>query len=244
MRLIAGIFWKTYFLLYFSLTLIVLFPLFFIFLLHPAVYSLAFALKRFWAHLLVLGGGIYPSVVWRYKPQSNDTFVIVSNHTSYLDIVVSYCFLKHYFVFMGKEELRKLPLFRIFFKDMNITVNRKSKVGSHRAFLRAGKELQKGRSVMIFPEGTISKKAPLMQPFKNGAFKLALDLQIPILPVTFIDNYQLLEDKPYFRGIMRPGISRVVVHQPVSTTGLGEQQLEELKTKVRNIIEQPLLDKK
>lgn len=238
MRLIAGIFWKTYFLLYFSITLILLFPLFFVFLLHPSLYPVAFLLKRFWAGLLVLGGGIVPSVHWKYKPRKEDTFVIVSNHSSYLDIVLSYCFLKHYFVFMGKEELRKLPLFRIFFKDMNITVNRKSKVGSHRAFLRAGKELKSGRSVMIFPEGTISKKAPLMHPFKNGAFKLAIDLQIPVLPVTFIDNYKLLEDKPYFRGIMRPGISRIVVHEPVSTIGLNEDNLNELKLKVRTIIEQ------
>jgi 1-acyl-sn-glycerol-3-phosphate acyltransferase len=220
-----------------------LFPLFYLFLLHRSLYPFAFVLKKFWARLLALGGAIYPSVVWNYKPQKNQTFIIVSNHTSYLDIVISYCFLSHYFVFMGKEELRKLPLFRIFFKDMNITVNRKSKLGSHRAFLRAASELKAGHSVMIFPEGTISKKAPLMQPFKNGAFKLAIDLQIPILPVTFMDNYKLLEDKPYFRGIMRPGVSRIVVHQPIATTGISEDGLEALKQTVKETIEKPFLTK-
>jgi 1-acyl-sn-glycerol-3-phosphate acyltransferase len=239
MRLIAGIIWKTYFLLYFSVTLILLFPLFYLFLLHRSLYPYAFVLKKFWARVLAFGGGVYPSVTWDYKPQKDQTFIIVSNHTSYLDIVISYCFLSHYFVFMGKEELRKLPLFRIFFKDMNITVNRKSKLGSHRAFLRAASELKMGRSVMIFPEGTISKKAPKMQPFKNGAFKLAIDLQIPILPVTFMDNYKLLEDKPYFRGIMRPGISRIVVHKPIATTGISEAGLERLKETVKETIEKP-----
>jgi len=239
MRLIAGILWKTYFLLYFSLTLMLLFPLFYIFLLSPSFYPIAFKLKRFWAWLLVFGGGVIPSVKWKYKPKKSETFVIVSNHSSYLDIVVSYCFLDNYFIFMGKQELRKLPLFRIFFKDMNITVDRKSKVHSHKAFVRAAKELSLGKSVMIFPEGTISKKAPLLQPFKNGAFKLAIDLQIPILPVTFLDNFRLLEDKPYFRGIMRPGRSRIVVHKPVLTAGLQEFQLEELKLKVKKIIEEP-----
>jgi 1-acyl-sn-glycerol-3-phosphate acyltransferase len=96
---------------------------------------------------------------------------------------------------------------------------------------------------MIFPEGTISKKAPLMQPFKNGAFKLAIDLQIPILPVTFMDNYKLLEDKPYFRGIMRPGVSRIVVHQPIATTGISEDGLEALKQTVKETIEKPFLTK-
>ncbi len=244
MRLIAGIFWKTYFLLYFSLTLVLLFPLFYLFLLHPFLYPGAFVLKKIWARILAFGAGIYPSFTWKFKPRKGQTFVIVSNHTSYFDIVISYCFLNNYFIFMGKEELRKLPLFRIFFKDMNITVNRKSKLGSHRAFLRAGNELKMGRSVMIFPEGTISKKAPLMQPFKNGAFKLAIDLQIPILPITFMDNYKLLEDKAYFRGIMRPGVSRIVVHEPISTLGMKEEHLDELKLLVKTTIEKPFLQKK
>src|ERR1700752_241027 len=95
--------------------------------------------------------------------------VIVSNHASYLDIIVSYFVIKNYFVFMAKFELNKAPLFKIFFKDMQISVNRGSRSASHKALARAGEEIDAGHSVFIFPEGTISSNGKLI-PFKNGPF--------------------------------------------------------------------------
>jgi 1-acyl-sn-glycerol-3-phosphate acyltransferase len=74
--------------------------------------------------------------------------VFVGNHTSYLDIVLSTFYIDHLALYMGKAELLKAPLFKTFFKGMDITVNRKSIKDSHRAFMKAGEEIDKGRSMV------------------------------------------------------------------------------------------------
>jgi 1-acyl-sn-glycerol-3-phosphate acyltransferase len=123
---------------------------------------------------------------------------------------------------------------------MNILVDRKSVTGSHRAFLKAEQEIDKGHCVALFPEGTIAPKAPQMLPFKNGAFKLAIEKQVPIVPVTFINNWNLLEDKAFWKSRCRPGVATVVIHPYIETKGMTEEDLLSLKTKVFEIINQPL----
>ena len=138
---------------------------------------------------------------------------------------------------MGKKELEKVPLFNIFFKEMNILVDRKTNTGSHKAFIRAGQELDKGNSVIIFPEGTISREAPKLRPFKNGAFRLAIDKQVEIVPITFINAWKRLQDMPFLQGKAGPGKVGIYIHKPITTEGLTENNQDELKQQVRNIIE-------
>ena len=235
-----GVLWKVLFLLHFIITLLLLYPLFYVFLMRKAWYPMAFKLKRFWAHMLIFPVGIFYSVDYRFKPLPGKTYVFCANHTSYIDIILSYCIIAPYFVFMGKQELEKVPLFNLFFKDMNILVNRKSMTASYQAFRRAAQELKSGHSVILFPEGTISRKAPILKDFKSGAFRLAIDEQVEIIPITFENNWKFLEDKAFLQGNMRPGLARIVVHEPISTIGLSDKDVEILKLKVKQIIEGPL----
>lgn len=140
---------------------------------------------------------------------------------------------------MGKQELDKAPLFRIFFKEMNILVDRSSSMSSHRAFMRAGADIDKGASVFLFPEGTISSHGKL-RGFKNGAFKLAIEKQVPIVPVTYLNNWKLLQNGGFFKAYGRPGISKAVVHEPIPTIGMSEKDLVSLRTKVYDIMQQEL----
>lgn len=144
-----------------------------------------------------------------------------------------------YFHTMGKAELLKVPLFRRFFERMNIPVNRKSNLDSHRAFLRAGNDIDKGISITLFPEGTIHQNGPVMGRFKNGPFRLAIEKQIPIVPVTFLNNWKLLPDDFHHR-VGHPGIARVIIHEPIPTKGMNETDLEKLKSIVYSIISKPL----
>jgi 1-acyl-sn-glycerol-3-phosphate acyltransferase len=141
---------------------------------------------------------------------------------------------------MGKAELLKVPLFRHFFKRMNIPVNRKSRIDSHRAFIRAAADIEKGISISLFPEGTINNKGPVLGRFKNGPFKLAIEKQVPIVPLTFLNNWKLLPDD-YQNRKGHPGIARIIIHEPISTKGMTEDDLENLKSKVYDIINEPLL---
>jgi 1-acyl-sn-glycerol-3-phosphate acyltransferase len=198
----------------------------------------------YWNENLGTGNFIYTGIRFKVHYESklspNKTYVYVSNHSSYLDIVLSYCAIPFYFVFMGKQELRKAPLFNIFFKEMNILVDRKSKIGSHRALEEAAKKIDEGHSVVLFPEGTISREAPKLRAFKNGAFKLAIEKQVPIVPISFINNWKLLQDRPFLQGLSRPGLALVEVHRPISTKGLTLDDLLTLKAQVENVIENSL----
>src|SRR6185295_8397785 len=121
-----------------------------------------------------------------------------------------------------------------FFERMNIPVNRKSVLDSHRAFMRAGEDIDKGISVTLFPEGTIHH-GPGVGRFKNGPFRLAIEKQIPIVPITFLNNWKLLPDE-YPEKLGRPGIARIIMHEPIETKGMTEDDLESLKKQVYEII--------
>ena len=137
---------------------------------------------------------------------------------------------------MGKAELRNVPMFGIFFKRMNISVDRSSIKDSHKAYKRARNDIRKGISLAIFPEATIPACSPELGPFKNGAFKLAIELQIPIVPMTFLDNWSIFPDNVNARMLLRPGFSRIIIHRPIPTAGLTENDANELRDRVRDII--------
>ena len=232
--------WKIWYVLNFLITLVVLYPAFLVLLSNEQWFGTAFRLMRFWARWLCYGSGIFPSV--RYEGSVLDIpspCVLVSNHCSYLDIVLSYIALPDYFVFVGKQELDKAPLFRIFFKRMNILVNRKSTVDSHKAYVKAGERIDSGKNVFIFPEATISSSGKLI-PFKNGAFKLALDKQVPIVPLVFPDNWKLLQNGGFLKANGRPGLARVYVRKAIDTKGMTNADLIPLREKTKQIIQETL----
>ncbi len=228
--------WKTLFVFNFGIGLLVMYPLFYILLSKREWFPKAFTLKRFWAWWILLIPGIIVKVKRNISiSELPEKAVYCANHASYLDIVINYIVVPRYFVSMGKQEIDKAPLFRIFFREMNILVDRKSNTGSHRAFMRASQELDKGHSMFLFPEGAISSSGKLLN-FKNGAFRLAIEKQVPIVPITHLNNWKLLQNGGFFKVHGRPGISHVIVHKPVSTAGMTENDLVSLRNQVRDII--------
>lgn len=229
---------KLWFLIIFLISFLLLYPVFLILLSREKWFRIAFSLMRFWAKWMCYCAGIIP----RIKHETDEIpspCIFVSNHCSYLDIPLSYVVIRQYFVFVAKQELQKAPLFRIFFKRMNILVNRKSTLDSHRAYLEAGERIDKGQSVFIFPEATISSSG-IMIPFKNGAFKLAIDKQLPIVPLVFRDNWKLLQNGGFFTSHGRPGTTRIIIKKTVSTKGMTISDLIPLREKVRSIIAETL----
>ena len=236
--------WKIYFFIVFISTLLLLFPFFFITLSKEKWFKYAFLLFRFWSLILQVFAGVI-LIIKKEEPLPKGTpFIICPNHSSYLDIILMYRVFPEYFVFMGKQEITNWPLFNIFFtKGMNILVDRSSMSGARNAILNASEDIAKGHSIVIFPEATIPHSAPKLNRFKNGAFKLAIAKQIPIVPVTFTTNWKLLQGTVFLKGRAGPGISKCIIHKPIECKGLNEDDMAALSEKVHDIIEKPLIDK-
>ena len=225
---------------FFYLSLLLLYPAFWITTRKEKWYPACFKLKLFWARLLQAS-----VLIWMkrdYKaPLPKESYVIASNHASYLDIVFMYRVFTDKFIFLGKGELLKWPLFNIFFKTMDIAVDRSSRIRAARSLVRARQYMDKGYNIAIFPEGTIPDNVPVMIPFKDGAFQLAIEKQAPIVPMTFLNNWQLFADPSQPFGYGRPGISRVIIHEPIPTKGLSLEDLVPLREQVFKVIEDALI---
>ncbi|MFZ4863521.1 lysophospholipid acyltransferase family protein [Sphingobacterium sp. Mn56C] len=158
--------------------------------------------------------------------------VICPNHTSIVDITAIIHSCQQPISFMGKSDLLTNPVTGIFFKTIDIAVNRSSKISSFRAFKKAEAFLKMGRSVVIFPEGKIDEEyPPQLHAFKSGPFRLALENKVQILPVVIKDAWKMLWDDGSKFG-SAPGRIHIHVLKPIDTALLNPQQLEDLQASV------------
>lgn len=233
--------YRIYFAVVFFLVLFLLYPVFWILLLRKENYTRVFKLKVFTSRLILFLDFIALKRLNELPDLTGGPYVIVANHASYLDIILMYHILpKNKFLFIGKSELLRWPIINIFFKKVDIAVNRDSRSSGMQSILRAREELKNGWSIVIFPEGGIPVNTPILNPFKNGAFKLAIDSEIPILPITILDNWRLFNVDPILTGLARPGLARVIVHKPVSTVGMDKKDLIPLRQQIFETINSPL----
>ncbi len=238
MKKILGKIGFVWFGLVFATIFLLLYPFFLLFLSHEKLYPAANFLRKIWAWgTFLLCGSV--AIVKREEKRFPTPCVIVSNHTSYLDIVVLGLFAPIKVSFMGKVELAKIPLFGIFFRTVDVAVHRESLRGSHKAFMDAASRIKKGFSINIYPEGTIWNKTPLLKPFKNGAFKLAIEMKVPVVPITFYNNYKALPDEKFE---YYPTIIKCKVHRAIETSHLNIDDADQLRDDIYNLIHQELID--
>jgi 1-acyl-sn-glycerol-3-phosphate acyltransferase len=206
-------------------------------------FTRVFKLKVFTARIILFLDFVWLTRKFEQSDLGDGPYVICANHASYLDIILMYRILpRKRFLFIGKSELLKWPIINIFFKKVDIAVNREKRSSGMRSIIRARNELKNGWSIVIFPEGGIPVDTPILAPFKNGAFKLAIDSEIPILPITILDNWKLFNVDPFLTGHARPGISRVIVHKPIPTVGMNKKDLINLRQQTFDTINGPLLE--
>lgn len=235
-KIVSHIFF-VWFALCFASLFLILYPFFLIFLSHSIFYPIANFLRKLWAWTVLFLGFSLPYYKKTSRGVGHQPCIYVANHSSYLDIVAFGLMLPLKSSFMAKAELAKIPLFGIFFRTVDIAVERQSIRGSHRSFVLASQKLDKGYNIVVFPEGTISSQAPQMKSFKNGAFKLAIEKGVPIVPVTFYNNFKILPDEKFE---FYPQLLKFKIHRPISTSHLNIEQADELKTKIFRIIENDL----
>jgi 1-acyl-sn-glycerol-3-phosphate acyltransferase len=198
------------------------------------------SVRRLWGFLSSSITGIFYKFHFEQPIDWNKTYIVCPNHTSNLDITSMSLLVKNNYCFMGKEELLKGFVTRLFFQTVDIPVNRESKMSSFRAFKQAAERLADGTTIIIFPEGKIPDDyPPQLHEFKNGPFRLAIELKIPIIPVTSPDTWQVLWDTGIEKG-SKPGICNIFVHQPIETSHLTIDDADALRDKVYHIIKQKI----
>ncbi len=228
--------WAVYFFLWFLAIFIVFLPTFWLLLLHERTYKYAHNLRGIWGRLIMFFSGLRPRTTYEAPLNKNDQYIFVANHFSYLDILSLNVQLRYYFRFLAKSELANIPVFSIFFKTIDISVNRKSLRESVTAFNAASEALSNGDSLGIFPEGGIANNVPKMVRFKSGAFRMAIENQVKIVPVTIVDNWKRLPEGGFKSG-GTPGKMRMVVHEPIETSDLTDKDLPDLIEKTHSIIQ-------
>lgn len=171
-------------------------------------------------------------------------YVFAANHSSNLDIMLFCQLAKGAYSFLGKAELLKNPVLKLFFSTIDIPLDRSSKRSAFRAFKRSGEHLRAGRSLIIFPEGGIFSKyyPPVLGAFKNGSFRIAIDTGTPIVPVSISNAWRLMWDDGAKYGT-RPGICDIYVHSPILTENMHADDAERLKARIFEMIKHKLIQK-
>ncbi len=171
---------------------------------------------------------------WKFRPDRSKTYVYVANHFSYLDVALGMNLVENYFAYVGKSSVSKVPLFGYMFDQLHIAVNRADKDSRTKTMLRGIRALKNGRSVFIMPEGGIvSKEIPKMaQPFKDGPFIMAVENQVPIVPISYLNNYEI---NP--ANLFSWALPRVIINMEVSTIGKTKSDIEDLKKEVYDVIQ-------
>jgi 1-acyl-sn-glycerol-3-phosphate acyltransferase len=239
---IGSFLWKIYVAIVFSIFAILLYPFFLVILSNKKWKKKSFKLFIFWSWMMrVFCFYIVRKISNASLPEG--PYVIVSNHTSYLDIFFMYSVMpKHPFLFLGKSEILSYPIISTYFKGLNIPVDRKDRRKSAMSLVMAKKAVAEGWSIVIFPEGGIpDDDNPKMIRFKQGAFNLAKSLNIPIVPMSFTNNFELFCDPLDFKGTARPGVSHLYIHPFLSREEVEGMEIKELSDKCFQIINEPIL---
>jgi 1-acyl-sn-glycerol-3-phosphate acyltransferase len=197
----------------------------------------AMKIQRFFAGWLRVTMGIKTIVTYEEPLDKNKVYIYTPNHANFIDIITGYKFIPNYFHFMAKGSLAKLPLFKVFFWKTHIPFDRSSKTESNAAFQRAIADIGKGYSILVYPEGTQNKNEGTLLPFKFGAFKMAVETQTPIVPVTTLNPFDILpHEKQLFKSPRGgPGKLYIKVGKPIYPSECNND-VEELKEKVYNIV--------
>ena len=237
MRALKIVFWTLYrvwFYVLMAIPIIIMFPFLFISILKEKWYPYFFVMARIWAKVILFGMGFRVKLETQEEIIEGKSYMFIANHTSMTDIMLMLSVVKNPFVFVGKMELTKIPLFGFFYKRTCILVDRSSSKSRMAVFERAQKKIEQGFSICIFPEGGVPfDESIVLDEFKDGAFRLAIDHHIPIVPLTFADNKKRFS-YTFFSG--SPGLMRVKIHRFFDTKNQASDYKKTIKAEVRQVI--------
>jgi 1-acyl-sn-glycerol-3-phosphate acyltransferase len=182
-----------------------------------------------WSWTFSILNGIPYDIIDRHKIVRGKAYIFVSNHNSFMDIPPLVVTIKGQFRALAKKELLKLPVFGWIANVMCVTVDRTSNESRRKSLEHLKEILDLGISVLIFPEGTQNRTKDKLQPFYDGAFRIAIETQEPVMPIVVVGAGHLM---PPGKASIRPGRIRVIVGDEVSTAGKTLDDVKGLREEV------------
>lgn len=191
-----------------------------------------------WADAWYFLIGIWHRNIYESPHDKKRQYIFVANHISYLDGPVLVKTLRQPMRALGKIEMDKIPLFGFIYSYAVVKVDRSDAEHRAKSIRNLKSVLNKGISIIIFPEGTFNMTQEPLLPFYDGAFRIAIETQTPIKPILFLDAYDRMHYRPVFS--LNPGRSRSVFLTEIPVDGLTLDDLAALKEKVRGVMEEKL----
>jgi 1-acyl-sn-glycerol-3-phosphate acyltransferase len=179
-------------------------------------------------------------VFYRARGKENlvpgQSYIFVANHNSFLDSPALVHTIDEPFKALGKQEILRFPVFGFIFRYIGVTVDRSSLQSRRRSFALIKQKLQAGFHIVIFPEGTMNSGHTLLNLFYEGAFRLAADTQVPIVPVAIHNSRHVLPRT----WKLRPGTITVQFGQPLPVAGATADDLRQAAhDQIRAMLEHP-----
>ena len=202
--------------------------------------NLIYKISRFWTDAFFFMLAIKHSNIYEEPFDKNEEFIFVSNHISYLDIpmIMKVIRWQHIRV-LGKAEMNKIPIFGSIYKRGAVTVDRESVEARSKSIKNLIGFIHQRISIFICPEGTFNTTHKPLKNFYDGAFRIAIETQKPIIPILFLDTFDRLNYKSIFS--LNPGKCRGVYLSQTSTEGLTLKDVNELKEKIYNQMSEALI---
>lgn len=197
----------------FAISFLVIFPFFVICIWVPGWKKYGRKINQYWARTYFSAIFLPVKIEQNVHIHPDQPYIFLANHFSYLDVAMM-GFVPGDVLFVGKASIRKAPLFGYYFKNLHIAVDREKIKSRAETMRRAGLALDGGSGIVLFPEGGIyTKHPPKMVHFKSGAFRLAVEKNVPIIPVTLSYNHLILPDDGKLLLHRRP--AKMVLHEPL-----------------------------
>ena len=195
--------------------------------------NLPFSLSKIWARTVLLVTGTRAVIRGRERIEKGQSYIIISNHQSHFDILALVTSLRIQFRWVIKKELLRIPLFGYaLYASRNIFIDRSDREQSMKSIHEGMDRLPRGASVMFFAEGTRSPDGTI-QRFKKGGFIIAMERNLPVLPVTVNGSRAVL---PKGSTDYHPGRIEVVVGDPIETSRYAEDRLHQLIDDARSAV--------
>ncbi len=189
---------------------------------------------RFTSACILFLWGIKMNFIQGLEIDNTKNYVFVSNHRSYLDLFIAIISIKQYKKFLGKEEVFKWPIIGILARELgHVSVKRESPKDREKSYLTLLDILRNGSSIFLCPEGAVEMNDKLINEMRNGAFRMAIESNTPIVAITIVNAGELF---PPDKIRIRPGKCINYISVPFETKHLSLNDVDTLREKVKKEI--------